>query len=97
MAGLQASNMNKKNWSTQGERGNIFALKLIAWIAMHLGRRVSRWVLILSWPISFYPHRKRGAPQENSCQKYMDKQVARLLYTGTCMFLLRLLWTGFIC
>lgn len=38
--------MVKKNWSTQGERGNIFALKLIAWIAMHLGRRVSRWILI---------------------------------------------------
>lgn len=38
--------MDKKNWSTQGERGNIFALKLIAWIAIHLGRRVSRLILI---------------------------------------------------
>lgn len=38
--------MDKKNWSAQGERGNIFALKLIAWIAMHFGRRLSRLILI---------------------------------------------------
>jgi predicted LPLAT superfamily acyltransferase len=68
-AGLQASNMNKKNWSTQGERGNIFALKLIAWIAMHLGRRVSRWVLI---PVVAYFF--LSSPQARSAsRKFLSK------------------------
>ncbi len=37
---------SRKNWATQGERGNMLALRVIAWIALHLGRRVSRWVLV---------------------------------------------------
>ena len=41
-----ASGESQKNWITQKERGNGFALRLIAWIALHLGRRVSRWVLV---------------------------------------------------
>jgi predicted LPLAT superfamily acyltransferase len=36
---------SRNHWATQGERGNMLALKAIAWIALHLGRRVSRWVL----------------------------------------------------
>jgi predicted LPLAT superfamily acyltransferase len=34
------------NWKTQGERGNMFALRLITWIALHLGRRIARCVLV---------------------------------------------------
>lgn len=41
-----ASGDSQKNWTTQKERGNRLALRLIAWIALHLGRRVSRWVLV---------------------------------------------------
>ena len=42
----QATSDSQKNWTTQKERGNRLALRLIAWIALHLGRRVSRWVLV---------------------------------------------------
>jgi predicted LPLAT superfamily acyltransferase len=42
---VQTAN-SRKDWATQGERGNMLALRLIAWIALHLGRRVSRWVLV---------------------------------------------------
>ena len=62
--GLKLSDMNKKNWSKQGERGNIVALKLIAWIAMHLGRRVSRWVLIPTVAYFFL-----SSPQARSASK----------------------------
>jgi predicted LPLAT superfamily acyltransferase len=34
------------NWKTQSERGNMFALRLITWIALHLGRRMTRLVLV---------------------------------------------------
>ncbi len=36
----------KPGWAAQAERGNLLALKVIAWIALHLGRRVSRWILL---------------------------------------------------
>ena len=42
----QAAVKNRKSWAEQGERGNRFALQLIAWIALHMGRRLSRWVLV---------------------------------------------------
>ena len=42
----QAAVKNRKSWAEEGERGNRFALQVIAWIALHLGRRVSRWILI---------------------------------------------------
>ena len=61
--------MNKKNWSAEGERGNTFALKLIAWIAMHLGRRVSRWVLIPTVAYFFL-----SSPQARSAsRKFLSK------------------------
>ena len=34
------------NWKTQSERGNMFVLQLITWIALHLGRRVARCILV---------------------------------------------------
>ena len=38
-------------WSSQRERSNKLALRVMAWIALHLGRRVARWVLV---PITWY-------------------------------------------
>ncbi len=38
-------------WTTEKERSNTFALKLIVWIALHLGRTVARFFLT---PISLY-------------------------------------------
>ncbi len=34
------------DWSTQRERGNLLALKIIAWFALHAGRRFSRLILL---------------------------------------------------
>ena len=42
----QAGVKSQKGWAEQGERGNRFALQVIAWIALHLGRRLSRAVLV---------------------------------------------------
>ena len=42
----QAGVKRRKSWSEEGERGNRFALQVIAWIALHLGRRLSRAVLV---------------------------------------------------
>ena len=63
------SNMDKKNWSGQRERGNLFALKLITWIAIHLGRRVSRLVLIPTVAYFFL-----SSPQaRNASKKFLSK------------------------
>jgi predicted LPLAT superfamily acyltransferase len=40
-----------KDWTAAQERSNMLALRTIAWIATHLGRRVARWLL---HPISLY-------------------------------------------
>ena len=42
----QAAAKSRKSWAEEGERGNRFALQVIAWIALHLGRRLSRAVLV---------------------------------------------------
>jgi predicted LPLAT superfamily acyltransferase len=47
----QAATKSRKSWAEQGERGNRLALQTIAWIALHLGRRFSRWIL---WPVVAY-------------------------------------------
>ena len=39
------------HWSTQSERGTVFAMKLITWIAFTFGRRVSR---VLLYPVCLY-------------------------------------------
>ncbi len=39
------------DWSAARERSNLLTLRLMAWIAVHLGRRVARWVL---HPITLY-------------------------------------------
>ena len=40
-----------EHWTTQGERGSVFAMKLISWIAVAFGRNVSRSLL---YPICLY-------------------------------------------
>lgn len=44
--GLNAAGKSEETWDTQHERGNMFALKLITWIALYFGRRITRLVLI---------------------------------------------------
>lgn len=39
------------HWATQRERGSVFAMKLITWIAFRFGRRVSR---VLLYPVCTY-------------------------------------------
>lgn len=39
------------SWTQQKERGSVFLLRLMAWIGLHLGRRVARLVL---YPICLY-------------------------------------------
>ena len=50
-AGLDPARDPARNWSARRERSNMLALKVMAWIALHLGRRVARWVL---HPITLY-------------------------------------------
>ncbi len=42
---------NNHDWQHQSERSNTFTLKLIAWIALHTGRGITR---VLLYPIVFY-------------------------------------------
>jgi predicted LPLAT superfamily acyltransferase len=39
------------NWKFERERGSVFALRLLRWVALTLGRRVARWLL---YPIVAY-------------------------------------------
>lgn len=39
------------NWQTEQERSNRFAMKMLVWVALHLGRTVAKCFL---WPITFY-------------------------------------------
>jgi len=41
----------RANWTQQQERGSMFLMRLMAWISLHLGRRVARLVL---YPICLY-------------------------------------------
>jgi predicted LPLAT superfamily acyltransferase len=83
------------NWAQQGERGNMLALKLIAWIALHLGRRISRWVLV---PVVAYfyvssPQARRGSRQFLShipSQSHGFAAVFRHLYTFAAVTLDRI-------
>jgi predicted LPLAT superfamily acyltransferase len=39
------------NWQTEQERSNAFAMKMLVWIALHLGRNIAQFFLL---PITFY-------------------------------------------
>jgi predicted LPLAT superfamily acyltransferase len=59
----QKSSLKSSHWKTQGERGNMFALRLITWIALHLGRRMTRGVLFLvvAYFYLFSPNARRAS------------------------------------
>jgi predicted LPLAT superfamily acyltransferase len=56
-------------WTQQRERGNTLALKLITWIALHLGRRISRFVLL--FVVAYFylsaPQARRASRRYLSC------------------------------
>jgi predicted LPLAT superfamily acyltransferase len=60
-------------WATQRERSNAFTLALMRWIAVTLGRRVSRWVL---HPITLYFLLFGGAAARGS-QAYLARVLGR--------------------
>ncbi len=62
-----------RSWLRQSERGSLLALRLIMWIAVHLGRRISR---ILLYPISAYFVLFSGASRRAS-QDYLRRVLAR--------------------
>ncbi len=47
----EADDRHVRDWTAAPERSNLLAIRLIAWIAIHLGRPVARWVL---HPVSLY-------------------------------------------
>lgn len=62
-----------QSWLHQAERGSYLALRLITWIAAHLGRRLSRFLL---YPISAYFLLFSGASRRAS-QDYLHRIYAR--------------------
>jgi predicted LPLAT superfamily acyltransferase len=60
-------------WSTTRERSNKLALRVMAWIAVHLGRRVARWVLVpITWYfLLFSPYAKRQT------RRYLRRALGR--------------------
>ena len=61
------------HWSQQGERGSMALLKLMAWIATTLGRRIARWVL---HPITLYFLLCAPAARRRSL-RYLGRALAR--------------------
>jgi hypothetical protein len=62
-----------RDWTAQRERSNMFALRVMAWIAVHLGRRVARWVLV---PISIYFVLFSPAARRHS-RRYLKRALGR--------------------
>lgn len=61
------------DWARQRERSNLFALRLMAWIAIHMGRRVARWLL---HPITLYFLLFAPAARRNSA-RYLARVLGR--------------------
>ena len=57
-----------QSWRQQSERGSPFALRLILWIALNLGRPTAR---LLLYPISIY-FLFRAAEQRNASRNYLS-------------------------
>ncbi len=68
-----ASPAAARDWSRQRERSNRLALRAMAWIAMHLGRRVARLVLL---PVTLYfvAFAPRAARQS---RRYLQRALGR--------------------
>lgn len=63
----------RATWATQGERSNLLALRLMRWIAVRLGRRVSRALL---HPITLYFLLAGGAASRASAD-YLARALGR--------------------
>ncbi len=61
------------HWSTQSERGSVFAMKLITWIGFTFGRRASR---VLLYPVCLYFVLFARAGVRASCQ-YLGRVFGR--------------------
>jgi predicted LPLAT superfamily acyltransferase len=73
-----ATGDSKTPWAHNKERGNMAALKLMSWIALHLGRRISRGVLLFVM-VYFY----LSAP---SARKVSREFLARIPHQSTGRF-----------
>ncbi|MFO1293484.1 MAG: acyl-CoA synthetase [Rubrivivax sp.] len=61
------------DWSRQRERSNMLALRVMAWIALHLGRRAARLVLL---PITAYFLVFAPAARRHS-RRYLERALGR--------------------
>ncbi len=61
------------DWTTVSERSNMLALKVMAWVATRLGRRVARWVLhpISAYFLLFAPTVRRNG------QRFLQRALGR--------------------
>jgi predicted LPLAT superfamily acyltransferase len=71
----------KQSWAAQAERGNMLALKLITWIALHLGRRISRWILV---PIVAYFY--ISAPKARRASKVFLSRIPGQAHGSAAVF-----------
>jgi predicted LPLAT superfamily acyltransferase len=61
------------DWSDQRERGSPWALHLILWIALHVGRRAAR---VLLYPITLY-FLIRATPQRKASRAFLSRTYGR--------------------
>jgi predicted LPLAT superfamily acyltransferase len=79
------SEAKNSDWKTQSERGNMFALRLITWIALHLGRPIARFVLlpVVVYFFIFSPRARHASAKFLSripCQSHGLRAVFQHLY-----------------
>lgn len=60
-------------WTEQRERGNLFALRLILWIALRMGRPAARAIL---YPIVLY-FLVKAAPQRRASRAFLTRALGR--------------------
>jgi predicted LPLAT superfamily acyltransferase len=65
--------LEEADWSHTRERSNMFALRVMAWIAVHAGRRIARWLLvpITLYYLAFAPTARRHAG------RYLERALGR--------------------
>ncbi len=67
-----------RQWMQQRERGSPWLVRLIRWIAMHIGRPPAR---LLLYPISFY-FLFRASPQRRASRDYLRRVLQREPHAG---------------
>lgn len=61
------------NWAAHRERGHLGLMRLMAWVAMHAGRRASRWLL---HPIALY-FMLTGSEARRQSKRYLSRALGR--------------------